>query len=262
MSENVEQQIVKKTIVSFSGGKDSTWMLLEMIRRGEQIDEVVFFDTGWEYPQMLKHVSKIKKLVEEQGIAFTTLRPEKSFDYLMFDKPVNNGQHYGYSWCGNNGCRWGTTCKVQTIDAHFKSEPEHIQCVGIAADEAERTKKARSAKMRYPLVEWGITEAECLEGCYAAGYDWGGLYEQLDRVSCKFCGLKNLKELRNIYKNIPEVWSELKDYQNRTERPYRSDGTTVFELEKRFQLEKEYEAQGKSIRNKEFFTALKERCNE
>ena len=55
---------MSKIIVSFSGGKDSTWMLLELIRRSEHIDEVVFFDTGWEFPQMLRHVEKIKKLVE------------------------------------------------------------------------------------------------------------------------------------------------------------------------------------------------------
>ena len=248
-----------KTIVSFSGGKDSTWMLLEMIRRGEHIDEVVFFDTGWEFPQMLSHVERIKALVEENGITFTTLHPEKSFDWNMFERPVNVGkpnEHLGYSWCGLKGCRWGTAQKTQTIDKHYKSEPEHIQCVGIAADELDRIKD--DPNKRYPLVEWGITEAECLAGCYAAGYDWGGLYEWLDRVSCKFCALKNLKELRNIYSYIPEVWAELRDYQRRTNRPYRNDGATIFDLEKRFELEWEFAAAGKSIRDKTFFDALRE----
>ena len=82
-----------KIIVSFSGGKDSTWMLLEMIRRKEHIDEVAFFDTGWEFPQMLRHIEKIKKLVEDNGITFTTLHPKRSFDYLMFDKPVKEHDH-------------------------------------------------------------------------------------------------------------------------------------------------------------------------
>lgn len=74
-----------KQIVSFSGGKDSTWMLLEMIRRGERIDEVVFFDTGWEFPQMIDHVNRIKELCKNHGIAFTTLHPDKHFDYWMFE---------------------------------------------------------------------------------------------------------------------------------------------------------------------------------
>lgn len=244
-----------KVIVSFSGGKDSTWMLLEMIRRGEHIDEVVFFDTGWEFPQMLEHVSKVKKIVEDNGITFTTLTPPVSFDYLMFERPVKKGHHFGYSWCGAKGCRWGTKEKTRTIDNYFKTEPEHIQCVGIAADEVERLDNKYTNK-RYPLVEWGITEAECLQGCYSLGFDWGGLYEQLDRISCKFCGLKNLKELRTIYFEIPSVWDELREYQKRTDMPYRGD-QTIFDLEERFKLEKEFESQGKSIRNREFFDTLK-----
>lgn len=211
-----------KIIVSFSGGKDSTWMLLEMIRRGEHIDEVVFFDTGWEFPQMLRHVEKIKKLVEDNGVTFTTLHPEKPFDYWMFEHPKKNGQK-GWSWCGLYNARWGTRWKIDAIDNYFEHEPDHIQCVGIAVDETDRLEKERTGNKRFPLAEWGITEAECLSGCYSLGYDWEGLYEDLDRVSCKFCALKNLKELRNIYWKMPDVWSELRDYQSRTYFPYKGE---------------------------------------
>lgn len=239
-------------------------MLLEMIRRGEHIDVVVFFDTGWEFPQMLRHVEKIKRLVEDNGIEFVTLHPETSFDWNMFEKPVKVGkpnEHKGYSWCGLKGCRWGTTLKLRTIDNYFKNEPDHIQCVGIAVDEVERLEKERSGNKRFPLAEYGFTEAECLSGCYSLGYDWEGLYEDLDRVSCKFCGLKNLKELRNIYRKYPDVWNELRDYQKRTDMPYKGEGQSVFDLEVRFELENEFERLGKSIRGKEFFNELKNRVN-
>lgn len=43
-------------IVSLSGGKDSTAMLLMMLERGEDIHSVVFFDTGWEFPEMHEHI--------------------------------------------------------------------------------------------------------------------------------------------------------------------------------------------------------------
>lgn len=251
----------KKVIVSFSGGKDSTWMLLEMIRRGEHIDEVVFFDSGWEFPQMLNHVERIKSLVESHDIAFTTLHPKKSFDYLMFDKPHRSGEKQGWSWCGYGGGRWGTREKIATINQYFKNEPEYIQCIGIAADEPERVEKERNENKRFPLVEWNITEAECLQGCYSLGYDWNGLYEDLDRVSCKFCAFKNLKELRNIYFKMPDVWSELRNYQTRTHLPYKGKQGSVFDLEVRFELEKEFELQGKSIRDREFFDELRNRLN-
>ena len=248
-----------KVIVSFSGGKDSTCMLLEMIRRKEPIDEVVFFDTGWEFPQMYEHIERVKRIVEDAGIKFTTLHTDVSFDYLMFEVPGKDGKHYGYSWCGFKGCRWGTTCKLRVINNYFKNEPEHIQCVGIAIDEPERLAKERKGNKRFPLAEYGFTEADCLKYCYELGFDWGGLYKLLDRVSCKYCGLKNLKELRNIYIHIPDVWKELRDYQSRTRFPYRSNGETVFDLEKRFDLQGEFETQGKSIRSKEFYNELRRR---
>lgn len=253
---------MQKIIVSFSGGKDSTWMLLEMLRRGEHIDEVVFFDTGWEFPQMLVHVEKIKALVESKGIVFTTLYPKRSFDYLMFDKPVmerEGGSHCGYSWCGLKGCRWGTTEKISAIDKYFENEPEHVQCVGIAYDEPDRLEKERKGNKRFPLAEWKITEDMCLQGCYSLGYDWGGLYEYLDRVSCKYCALKNLRELRNIFHFMPDVWSDLKSYQARTSFPFRGNGVSIFDLEVRFLLEDEFISLGKNIRGKEFFNAFRER---
>ena len=245
-----------KTIVSFSGGKDSTWMLLEMIRRGEHIDEVIFFDTGWEYQQMYEHVNTIEKLLNDAHIQFTRLHPRKSFDYLMFDYPKRNGEK-GFSWCGLCNCRWGTYQKTSTIKKYLSEHGDYTLCVGIAADEEYRINRKDNSKHRLPLVEWGITEAECLLGCYSLGYDWGGLYEHLDRVSCKFCSMKNLKELRNIYFNMPSVWNELREYQSKTRMPYKGDGKSVFDLEVRFELEKDFIQQGKSIRSREFFNKLK-----
>lgn len=241
---------MSKYILSFSGGKDSTFLLLELIRRKEPLDEVVFFDTGWEFPVMYEHIEKVKKICEGEGIKFVTLRPKMSFDYCMFEHTTKSGK-CGYSWCGGN-CRWGTTFKLQSLDQYAKAKKDCIVYIGIAADETERLQKERAEYKRFPLAEWGITEAECLKGCYGAGFDFGGMYEHLDRLSCKFCKNKNLKELRNIRKYYPEVWEELKDYQRRTDRPYKGEGQSVFDLERRFELEDQRIAKGLSITNRDF----------
>lgn len=237
-----------KHILSFSGGKDSTYLLIELIRRKYPLDEAVFFDTGWEFDAMYEHIAKCKKLCEEHGIKFVTLHPPYSFDEL-FKK---------YSWCGGN-CRWGTTYKTMALDKYFADNGGSVQYIGIAADETERLEKERSRFKKYPLAEWGITEAECLQGCYAAGFTWGGMYIYLDRLSCKFCKNKNLRELRNIRKIYPNEWEELKDYQRRTCRPYKGEGKSVFDLERRFAFEDERRANGLSISTREFFNELKKR---
>lgn len=252
-----------KYILSFSGGKDSTFLGLELLRRKYPLGEAVFFDTGWETDEMYEHIEKCKKIFEENGVKFVTLHPEKSFDYMMFEKEVeerSGGVHFGYSWCGGK-CRWGTTEKLKALDRYAEQNKGAIVYVGIAADETERLEKERADFKRFPLAEWGTTEAECLIGCYEAGFDWGGMYEYLDRLSCKFCKNKNLKELRNIRKHYPEWWEELKDYQRRTDRPYKGEGKSVFDLEKRFAFEEEREAQGLSITNREFHRELKDRLS-
>lgn len=250
-----------KHILSFSGGKDSTFLLLELIRRKYPLDEVVFFDTGWEFPEMYEHIEKCKELCEDNGIKFITLRPEKSFDYLMFEKPRKDGRK-GWSWCGACGVRWGTGEKLRVLNKYAKENKGNIVYVGIAADETARLEKEIAEYKRFPLVEWGITEAECLQGCYEAGFDWGGMYEYLDRLSCKVCANKNLKELRNIRKHYPDVWEELKDYQRRTYMPFKGDGNSVFDLETRFAFEEERTAAGLSITSREFFAELKGRCRQ
>lgn len=246
---------MKKHILSFSGGKDSTFLLLELIRRKYPLDEVVFFDTGWEFPVMYEHIEKCKKLCEENGIKFVTLHPPYNFDYLMLEHITRKGNK-GYSWCGGNS-RWGTARKTQTLDKYSQQNKGSIVYCGIAADETERLKKERADFKRFPLADWGITEAECLKGCYEAGFDWGGMYEHLDRLSCMYCRNKNLKELRNIKKHYPEVWGRLKEYQSKTNLPYKTNGTTIFDLENRFELEEERIAQGLSITNREFHRELK-----
>lgn len=42
----------KYYVVSFSGGKDSTAMLLRLLELGEPINEIIFCDTYKEFPQM------------------------------------------------------------------------------------------------------------------------------------------------------------------------------------------------------------------
>lgn len=86
-----------------------------------------------------------------------------------------------------------------------------------------------------------MTERDCLEFCYSQGYYWEEdgirLYNVLDRVSCWCCANKNLKELRNYYNYLPTYWNKLKELQEKTDRPFKNNKYTVFDLEKRFNEE-------------------------
>lgn len=86
-----------------------------------------------------------------------------------------------------------------------------------------------------------MTEADCLKYCNGHGLWWlqdgVKLYAVLDRVSCQHCQQKNLKELKNIRMCLPELWDSFKEWQNRIEFPYRSNGDTIYDLDRKFEAE-------------------------
>ena len=223
-------------VANVSFGKDSLAMLLLLIEKGYPLDEVVFYDHGKEFNAIYNLRDKIKPLLESKGIIFTELKPTKSFDYRMFDHVKRNGKK-GYGWCGGR-CRWGTGYKTSALDKHSKNA--HIY-VGIAVDETIRLAKEYGKNKSFPLAEWNMTEADCLAYCYSKGYDWNEngieLYSILSRVSCRICKNKNLRELKNIYIHLPELWQELRSIQARLPMPMKGEGKSVFELEERFRRE-------------------------
>lgn len=260
------------TIAAVSCGKDSLVIPYEWIRRGQKLDEVMMYDTGMEFRAIYDTWAALTKFLDANGVKHTILHPEYDFCWQMFERPVNgpNGPHLGYSWCGGT-CRWGTTDKNKAMD-RYAEERDAIVLVGIASDEAHRLDKEIKPYKRHPLIDWGMTEADCLAYCYNLGYEWreGGaktpdgtvrLYDILDRVSCWCCTNKNIKELRNIYHYLPDYWERLKDLQRRTCRPMKGETKSVFDMEVRFVLEDERKAAGLSITNREFFRQLAERLN-
>ena len=221
-------------IVSFSGGKDSTAMLLKLLELDYQIDEIIFCDTGKEFPQMYEHIEKVKRYIKENyDREITTLKADKSFDYYMFDHVKTRGKNKGkkgYGWATMRA-RWCTTLiKKNVISSYLRKYDSYEEYVGIAYDEANRVKDKL-----YPLVDWKMTEKDCLEYCYQKGFNWGGLYNHFDRLSCWCCPLKNLKELRVLYENFPELWEELKEMDRKSYNQFRYD-YSVEDLEKKFCL--------------------------
>ncbi len=273
-------------VVSFSGGKDSTALILGMLERGEYIHSAVFFDTGWEFPEMLEHIDKFEAYT---GVNIVRLKPEMPFTHRMFERPIVAKRHFlekkhiselrktfefvvryygieqdmpetreglieaidgkvhriGNGW-PSPGRRWCTREKVKTINIYLKSVSDPVSCIGYAADEAHRSDSknvvdsiARGKKIRFPLIEWDMTEAQALAYCRKHGFDWGGLYDHFSRVSCFCCPLQQLRDLRKLRKFYPDLWRKMLEWDaavpghNRGFRDY----DTVRDLESRFSQE-------------------------
>lgn len=219
--------------VSLSGGKDSTALLLQMIERGMPVDRVFHADTGMEFPEMYEHLERVDAfLFRERGIHISTLRHPQGFEWLMFEEPKQKPSclerrrklgvtPYGNGWPGIK-VRWCTgqlkTHLIRKETNRLRKEKNAIHYVGIAADESWRCKQGD--RIRYLLVEWGMTEAEALQVCYRHGFDFGGLYETYRRCSCWCCPFQRIEELRRLRRHHPELWVRLLDMDRRAHEQF------------------------------------------
>ena len=202
-------------------------MLLMMLEKNMPIDEIIFCDTGKEFPQMYEHIEKVQKYI---GGGITVLRAEKTYDYYMFDHIKTRGKNKGekgYGWANSN-YRWCTgNMKINVMRKYFKGK-ETLIYIGIAYDEPKRHQNI-PYNIVHPLYDWKITEKIALEYCYSKGFDFGGLYEHTDRSSCWCCPMQNKKSLENLYKNFPELWRELKDMDKKAYNKFKGKGIEYYE---------------------------------
>lgn len=231
-----------KYIANISLGKDSLAMILLLLEKKYPLDEVIFFDTEMEFHAIYKNCQRLSEILSNYNITFTVLKNQTSFEYRAFQKTIHKKDGtvaYGYDWCG--GCRrWGTTGKIETIKQYYNSKYEYdtiVEYIGLAADEIRRIEKFRCIRSKsiklFPLAEWGLKEKDCLEYCFSSGWNWQEngyeLYDLLDRVSCWCCTNKNLKEIKNIIRYLPEYWNCIKEYEARSGVPYKGKGCIFYE---------------------------------
>ena len=230
-----------KHIVSFSGGKDSTAMLLMMIEKQMPIDYIIYVDTGKEFPQTYEHVKKVEEYIRPYEIT----RLSFDFDYYFGERVVTKGNRegeVGYGW-PDYRIRWCTRLKIWTIKKFRRQfKYDTVEYIGIAYDERSRVTESTPKKvMQYPLVDWEVTEKQALEYCYDKGFDWGGLYEKIGRVSCYCCPIMQLPYLKVVYEDFPELWETMREMNKKSFRRFRYD-YTLEQLEEKFDKEEKYES--------------------
>lgn len=222
-------------IVSLSGGKDSTAMLLMMLEKGIKIDKILFCYTGKEFPEVYPHLQQIQDYIKPYGLEITVLKSDKSYDWYMYEyksKYGKNKDKKGLGWASFK-VRWCTGyLKTAIINNYLSQFKEPIyEYVGIAYDEPQRIKNYKNHI--YPLVEWKMTEQDCLDYCYSKGFDFFGIYKHRKRASCWCCPLQNLKSLETLYLYNKDLWEELKLMDKKSNNQFRLD-YSVEELEEKF----------------------------
>ena len=215
-------------IAAWSGGKDSTYMVDELLRNGDKLDEIIFCDTGHEFEIMYSYIEKVKVYWEEKyGITVTLLNYGKGKE--LWDKfaetPFTKGQfkgrkrgfpfHMGMSWCTRE-------VKVNPMKRYIKSKYKNfnvIEYVGIAYNEPDRIKETGEL---YPLYEWKITEDEIAKKLIDRGLH-NPLYNHFHRTGCFNCPKQSLSSLYKLYTHYKKEWEYIKHTQIR----YTNEGAGV-----------------------------------
>jgi len=226
-------------VVSFSGGKDSTAMLLMMIERRHPISRIIHIDTTKEFPAMYRHIEKVKEYIHPLKIETIKMK----YDYYFSEHIKTRGNRKGlrgYGW-PDFQIRWCTAIKKQLAGQLRLGLSNIIEYHGIAFDEQHRAKKNKENNriIGYPLIHWKITENEALDYCYSKGFEWEGLYKKFKRLSCWCCPLSRITELKVLYQDFPVLWKELKEMDKRSYRQFKPD-YKLSELEQRFKDKKVY----------------------
>ena len=227
-----------KHIVSYSGGKDSTAMLVRMIETGMPIDDIVFInvmatpDMGAEFPEMYEYLKKVERYIQRK---ITIVPSVISFDEGFHQKYLTGkrtGCIYGYpltvgAWCNDR-------LKLRAINRHYKSYGDHIRYIGLAADEPKRLARMRP-NCRAPLAEWGMTEKNCIAYLEKRNL-MNPLYQKFKRLGCFFCPKQPLNSLRIVRQDYPSLWQMMLDWDKESPRTFRPDGT-LHDYDRRFAAE-------------------------
>jgi len=191
-------------LVAFSGGKDSTAMVLQLAKLGEDF-RMIWTPTGNELPDLMRHIRHVEQIVGRQVEAV----PAPTLAELIDE------QQCLPSW----RMRWCTRMiKVEPCAEYLRQHPDETLCVGLRADEPGRVGGTYEGakEIQYPLREWGWGLAEVLRCCEQAGVAIP------TRTDCAVCFFQTLHEWWLLWKHHPEAYAQGEAWEEQIGHTFRS----------------------------------------
>lgn len=211
-------------------GDDTTKLIAAAYLKGYEFDEVVFCDTGSEFPHTYKFIEYLKKWMEERNWSkLTVLKKLDRFNQPLSVISLCQSQNtlpaaaFGLKSCS-------LRFKSETADKHFNNDEncweawgihrkgtrmkdytgKILRVVGLNADEPEREAKWRpEAKyiQAFPLFDWDIGEDDGDDLVEEAGLYLPG------KSSCTICPNMTAPEWIMLRDNYPIKFQEAKDIE-------------------------------------------------
>lgn len=198
---------MSRQIVAFSGGKDSTAMVLEMVRRGEPIDGLLVTPTGDELPAVWKHWGTVA-----HHVGAPVIRPKAPTlaKAIESQKALPN---FRMRWCTR-------LIKIAPMVAWAKAEGRGATiCVGLRADEPARAGIiSEHVPTRFPLREWGMSLEDVMRVIAESPFTVP------KRTDCARCYHQRIHEWWDLWHEHPDIYESAVQDERRTGHTYRTPG--------------------------------------
>lgn len=206
-------------VVTWSGGKDSTVVVLEALKQNIPIDEIIFFDTFYEFKDMYGYMGEIKSYINQhypnRNIKFTTIGNPDIFTKWSQGKFVRGkfkGKMRGFPLTvGMSYCT--RELKTRPYTHYFKEinkTKKVVSLIGIALNELNRVRTDDT--ILYPLINWDMTEDDCITYLKNIGLH-NPLYDKFSRLGCWMCPKQNFTSLKILITEYPEYWKQIKEWE-------------------------------------------------
>lgn len=252
-------EILEPTVISFSGGRTSGYMLWRILQENNGIPEgsiVTFANTGKEEEETLKFVKACQDNwnVDIHWIEYQYAeKPADRWKRVTFETASRNGEPF-YQLIDKNGSPYlpnpvARICtaklKIRAIHAYLKAmgwqHNENMDWVGIRADEQRRAAKIN--RDRTPLVVDGITKQDVGNFWKAQSFDLGlpNMNGVTMHGNCDLCFLKPTHQIISLIREKPERadwWIAMENHAQSSNKTYgdgakfRKDRPSYAELKK------------------------------
>lgn len=213
----------KQITVSISGGKDSTAMMLNLMKQGYKANDFVriYLDTGWEHSQTYEYldyleqkigpITRIKRQVDINPEYAESI--ERIENMLGFTSPMVR-LIYRWKMFPNGAIKFCTSrLKLDMANKYFKDlDCDYVNLVGIRAEESFKRSKYTEWEFseqfdcwtHRPLLTW--TESDVIQIHNDFNVMPNDLYlNGWNRVGCYPCIYSNKKEIKLLERERIEI---------------------------------------------------------
>ncbi len=247
-------------VANLSGGRDSTAMVIRWLEIGNDIDYIIFCDTGHEFKEMYEYINKLDSYLQRnfnKNITWLNKGGKENendihtiIEKWAFIKPIAKGKREGMlrgmpMAVGKDYCTRETKIKPTTNFIKEKCPNKFkVKClIGYTYNEVEngRISNLEYGVALYPLHEWRWNEKE-VSDFLRERQIMNPLYNHFNRTGCFFCPKQSKNSLYALYRHFPEKWQVMLEMERKAK--------ALNCVNKTFKLEKslaDYEKEFKNV---------------